>query len=141
MLLNILVIGYLFMFFSIAALEIEQEEEEDNGNYDYDFDYEHGDDIEEDYDEDYDYSYEGDIEDFDYDTLREIEKTLRSINLDPLPAPTVDEIEEYKRMKKMRASVDGLVEEDFSLTRKDDDVEMEKIKNSIFTINSGKNEL
>ena len=101
----------LFVFQAIVALEENQMDD------DYDYDYDEGegedDDTDEEYDDDY-YDYEGNIEDFDYDALKDIEKKLKSINLDPKPVPTLspEEMEEYQRMKNLRASLDGLVDKD-----------------------------
>ena len=95
----------LLMFHSILALD--GDEEGDDYEYDYDEDEDEDDATDEEYDDDY-YDYEGDIEDFDYDKLKEIENSLNSINLDPLPTPSPEEMAEYRKMKNMRASLDGL---------------------------------
>merc|ERR1719244_2066179 len=110
----------LFVFQSIAALEENQMDDD----YDY-------------------YDYEGNIEDLDYDALKDIEKKLKSINLDPKPVPTLspDEMEEYQRMKNLRASLDGLVDKDSIKTQEEDDEEMKKIKDEFFTFTNSKTEL
>merc|ERR1712243_216872 len=69
----------VLMFHSILALDGDEVGDDDE------------------YDDDY-YDYEGDIEDFDYDKLKEIENSLNSINLDPKPVPTLspEEMDEYE---------------------------------------------
>ena len=116
--------------------------EEDEMSDDYDLEYDDDDDTDEEYDDDY-YDYEGDIKDFDYDALKEIENKLKSINLDPKPLPTLspEEMDEYQRMKNLRASLDGLVHKDSIKTEQEDDEEMKRIKDEYFTITNNKTEL
>merc|ERR1712179_418463 len=130
----------LFVFQSIAALEENQMDD------DYDYDYDEGEDEDDDTDEEYDddyYDYEGNIEDLDYDALKDIEKKLKSINLDPKPVPTLspEEMEECQRMKNLRASLDGLVDKDSIKSQEEDDEEMKKIKDEFFTFTNSKTEL
>merc|ERR1711915_57918 len=99
----------------------EENDDYDDENDDYDDygtcgadddDEDEEEDDEDDYD-DYDLSdYDGNIEDLDYNELKEIEKKLNDISLDPTPTDSDDNIKMYEKMKRMRASLNGLVDKD-----------------------------
>ena len=137
----IMLISYVLGFLVIQAIAALEENQMDD-DYEYEYDDGEDDDSDEEYDDDY-YDYEGDIEDFDYDALKDIEKKLKSINLDPKPVPTLspEEMVEYQRMKNLRASLDGLVDKDSIKTENEDDEEIKKIKDEFFTFTNRKTEL
>ena len=108
-----------------VAVDSDQEEIGDSEEVEYE-DY---DETEEDYDDDYE-DDDDEIEDLDYDALKEIEKSLNSMNIDPVPKDDPEDVEEYKRMKRMRASLDGLVDEDMIGNKQDDHEEVMKMMNS-----------
>ena len=109
----------------MVAVDSDQEEIGDSEEVEYE-DY---DETEEDYDDDYE-DDDDEIEDLDYDALKEIEKSLNSMNIDPVPKDDPEDVEEYKRMKRMRASLDGLVDEDMIGNKQDDHEEVMKMMNS-----------
>ena len=98
----------IFYLMSIIITDLSLQEEQEEDLYEDDFDLESGENFD-------DYDYDGDIDNLDYEALKQIEDTLNNIQLDSESENNDkidEELEQYNKMKKMRASIHGLVDEE-----------------------------